>query len=103
MPTVFEASDEEKVEFKRTSVMWRIADCSNPEAMIWLSEVASASPDAKSSGWIRSEEHTSELQSLVNIVGRLLLEKKKVGSDELLLVCCSLSDGYRRETLCQTV
>ena len=29
-------------------------------------------------GWkIRSEEHTSELQSLVNLVCRLLLEKKK--------------------------
>ena len=29
------------------------------------------------SGLIRSEEHTSELQSLVNLVCRLLLEKKK--------------------------
>src|SRR5438046_5584020 len=28
------------------------------------------------SGWIRSEEHTSELQSLTNLVCRLLLEKK---------------------------
>ena len=27
--------------------------------------------------WMRSEEHTSELQSLVNLVCRLLLEKKK--------------------------
>src|SRR5438046_6869192 len=27
----------------------------------------------------RSEEHTSELQSLTNLVCRLLLEKKKVG------------------------
>ena len=27
--------------------------------------------------WDRSEEHTSELQSLVNLVCRLLLEKKK--------------------------
>ena len=27
--------------------------------------------------FIRSEEHTSELQSLVNLVCRLLLEKKK--------------------------
>src|SRR5438477_960073 len=29
------------------------------------------------SSWFRSEEHTSELQSHVNIVCRLLLEKKK--------------------------
>src|SRR6266571_8054366 len=28
-------------------------------------------------GWSRSEEHTSELQSHVNLVCRLLLEKKK--------------------------
>src|SRR5690242_21303410 len=28
-------------------------------------------------GWTRSEEHTSELQSHVNLVCRLLLEKKK--------------------------
>src|SRR5260370_29805801 len=28
--------------------------------------------------WIRSEEHTSELQSHLNLVCRLLLEKKKV-------------------------
>src|SRR6266571_3468852 len=31
----------------------------------------------------RSEEHTSELQSHVNLVCRLLLEKKKPGSSEL--------------------
>src|SRR5437016_8869101 len=28
-------------------------------------------------GYLRSEEHTSELQSLTNLVCRLLLEKKK--------------------------
>src|SRR5437016_6568856 len=31
----------------------------------------------------RSEEHTSELQSLTNLVCRLLLEKKKLNSDPL--------------------
>src|SRR5258706_2183739 len=30
---------------------------------------------------VRSEEHTSELQSLTNIVCRLLLEKKKKNTD----------------------
>src|SRR5437016_11124049 len=30
----------------------------------------------------RSEEHTSELQSLTNLVCRLLLEKKKHGRDD---------------------
>src|SRR5690242_21939222 len=33
--------------------------------------------DLKIVGWSRSEEHTSELQSHVNLVCRLLLEKKK--------------------------
>src|SRR6185437_16861568 len=32
---------------------------------------------AASCGWPRSEEHTSELQSLAYLVCRLLLEKKK--------------------------
>src|SRR2546425_5982612 len=32
--------------------------------------------------WIRSEEHTSELQSLAYLVCRLLLEKKKNGRCE---------------------
>src|SRR6266446_10618437 len=33
--------------------------------------------DWRSSVWLRSEEHTSELQSPCNLVCRLLLEKKK--------------------------
>src|SRR5258706_2063603 len=33
---------------------------------------------------VRSEEHTSELQSLTNLVCRLLLEKKKINE------CCRL-------------
>src|SRR2546425_9106871 len=38
-------------------------------------------PEAESelvAGWMRSEEHTSELQSLAYLVCRLLLEKKKI-------------------------
>src|ERR1019366_4886660 len=38
----------------------------------------------KSRRWIRSEEHTSELQSLTNLVCRLLLEKKNLIS---YLIC----------------
>src|SRR5438093_9052036 len=34
-------------------------------------------PAQANEGWGRSEEHTSELQSLTNLVCRLLLEKKK--------------------------
>src|SRR5256885_12237360 len=36
-----------------------------------------ASPRSVSWIWLRSEEHTSELQSPCNLVCRLLLEKKK--------------------------
>src|ERR1035438_10791866 len=37
---------------------------------------------------IRSEEHTSELQSLRHLVCRLLLEKKKKGRENMLWTIC---------------
>src|SRR2546430_4034049 len=37
-------------------------------------------PTSNETGFIRSEEHTSELQSQSNLVCRLLLEKKKIFS-----------------------
>src|SRR2546430_4721229 len=37
----------------------------------------SAPTDCSRARWVRSEEHTSELQSQSNLVCRLLLEKKK--------------------------
>src|SRR5256885_9389100 len=40
------------------------------------------------SGALRSEEHTSELQSPCNLVCRLLLEKKKTQRDTELLDAC---------------
>src|SRR5687767_15389730 len=45
------------------------------------------------SGWFsRSEEHTSELQSLAYLVCRLLLEKKKVDEYFLYTVSCTQQD-----------
>src|SRR2546422_5478525 len=41
---------------------------------------------------VRSEEHTSELQSRLHLVCRLLLEKKKV-ADEIALQFIDLIDG----------
>src|SRR5438093_7688873 len=40
---------------------------------------------------LRSEEHTSELQSLTNLVCRLLLEKKKTNQtgEYVTTVCCA--------------
>src|SRR2546425_5197248 len=48
-----------------------------------LSETVNRSP--------RSEEHTSELQSLAYLVCRLLLEKKKKGMPENIQVSCYCS------------
>src|SRR3989454_7287978 len=51
------------------------------------SAVVGADQDAEAPGQgcaLRSEEHTSELQSPCNIVCRLLLEKKKIGMNGLL-------------------
>src|SRR6266571_6937353 len=46
-------------------------------------------PHSDATGWMRSEEHTSELQSHVNLVCSLLLEKKK----RLHLICRRLRRG----------
>src|SRR5258706_3629155 len=51
------------------------------------SSLAHPSPTLGSSAWDwdeRSEEHTSELQSLTNLVCRLLLEKKKASPGSAL-------------------
>src|SRR5438093_9996444 len=45
--------------------------------VLWPLERVVATADAVADGDLRSEEHTSELQSLTNLVCRLLLEKKK--------------------------
>src|SRR5438093_6391117 len=45
-----------------------------------LVALALATPQPATGGQPRSEEHTSELQSLTNLVCRLLLEKKKKNS-----------------------
>src|SRR5262249_61633052 len=47
-------------------------------AMVWTTESLEVS--ITSTFTCRSEEHTSELQSLTNLVCRLLLEKKKTRS-----------------------
>src|SRR5690242_21136279 len=51
----------------------------SPKEELTPRELLSAAEDARRSGksQARSEEHTSELQSHVNLVCRLLLEKKK--------------------------
>src|SRR5260370_20393466 len=63
-----------------------------------LSQAPSAFPTTmcpelagKHQRWIRSEEHTSELQSHLNLVCRLLLEKKKI-----FLCSCATTEAMLR-------
>src|SRR5262249_58734315 len=52
------------------------ARCTEPELVVDEAELYPL-PPCGDEVWFRSEEHTSELQSLTNLVCRLLLEKKK--------------------------
>ena len=52
---------------------------------------------------IRSEEHTSELQSLTNLVCRLLLEKKKKHTIIYLLIIVLLYKTIKYHTLTLSV
>src|SRR3712207_8344442 len=55
----------------RLSVMWLVACCVDPFTR------RSEASGGRGGGSVRSEEHTSELQSRQYLVCRLLLEKKK--------------------------
>src|SRR5258706_6297010 len=48
---------------------------------------------------LRSEEHTSELQSLTNLVCRLLLEKKKTGDDTYALLAAAYAQAMQYDVL----
>src|SRR5438046_4678532 len=54
-----------------------LRDCGNAGECTEKSRSAECAAGQRSSRCPRSEEHTSELQSLTNLVCRLLLEKKK--------------------------
>src|ERR1039458_10529841 len=49
---------------------------------LWAMEAPPRQPPSAATCMARSEEHTSELQSLRHLVCRLLLEKKKNDSEE---------------------
>src|SRR5256885_11565313 len=68
----------------------------------WPSEQSSGPPGLKcTTSLVRSEEHTSELQSPCNLVCRLLLEKKKKKDREhpctRLTSCVLLRDNRTRD------
>src|SRR2546427_6490453 len=58
---------------------------------------------AGANAWaVRSEEHTSELQSQSNLVCRLLLEKKKNYSHHILSLHLLSSSGEHRQSCSDT-
>src|SRR2546426_8758355 len=60
-----------------TVIEVRGSNPANSPAVVAPRSVTSARPYSRSADGVRSEEHTSELQSPCNLVCRLLLEKKK--------------------------
>src|SRR5262249_60810103 len=67
----FESIEENKPFWQSTKVV-RL-----PEVVVTADDLAEINQIVGSHDDLRSEEHTSELQSLTNLVCRLLLEKKK--------------------------
>src|SRR2546425_2895391 len=70
----------------------------NEPLQLWSACPAMSRPEwiVESMSWLegRSEEHTSELQSLAYLVCRLLLEKKKLDTIELNFVIHLVVDSY---------
>src|SRR2546425_6814645 len=56
-------------------------------------------PEVRRVDQARSEEHTSELQSLAYLVCRLLLEKKKKTDKTSTYMCTAKEDGDHTSTL----
>src|SRR5262249_58287460 len=66
-------------------------------------QAATGATQGGSASWIvlnRSEEHTSELQSLTNLVCRLLLEKKKKDIIERNTECWTKPSAGKQEACC---
>src|SRR5690242_21276280 len=59
------------------TTLFRSASAATTSSASSVLRPSARSPVTSASGRARSEEHTSELQSHVNLVCRLLLEKKK--------------------------
>src|SRR5438093_3745757 len=57
----------------------------NPAEALPKKPTADAREEPRPGFLVRSEEHTSELQSLTNLVCRLLLEKKKLESRSIII------------------
>src|SRR2546425_3785713 len=72
---------------------WRQADLGGDDVVVLVGEQASLQDGAgqrRGGGIERSEEHTSELQSLAYLVCRLLLEKKKITEMQSVIECTTM-------------
>src|SRR5438046_4697871 len=58
-------------------LLWQLAQLASARCFSSCSRIVTAPRISGSTALTRSEEHTSELQSLTNLVCRLLLEKKQ--------------------------
>src|SRR5690242_21510177 len=75
--TLFRSESARCAAAARSSARARKTAVGLPPASDWSQHVAVSSRPPPRAATNRSEEHTSELQSHVNLVCRLLLEKKK--------------------------
>src|SRR5437016_6402967 len=74
MVGLWRGNDRISAHFRSSGeIIWRPLDCARART----SAVEGPYRHVRRNAWLRSEEHTSELQSLTNLVCRLLLEKKK--------------------------
>src|SRR5262249_61537945 len=72
--TLFRSSSQCRYIRARGAAACRKHRCAKPQSSCWRRRGPIA--DVRPTNPARSEEHTSELQSLTNLVCRLLLEKK---------------------------
>src|SRR5437016_12513551 len=68
---------------RRSSDLWQKWPDTGDLPLRYFIDVVERAMQALGIAHVRSEEHTSELQSLTNLVCRLLLEKKKQKKDRL--------------------
>src|SRR5437870_8113008 len=77
--TLFRSAHSRRVDADRRTAVAVVVAMAAPlvSVALALDHAAFAAPTPAAAGLVRSEEHTSELQSRGHLVCRLLLEKKK--------------------------
>src|SRR5260370_7097637 len=81
--TLFRSTWNQSLPVSNPRVAWVSLDEEDNDPRLFWTYVLTALK--KSRGSLRSEEHTSELQSHLNLVCRLLLEKKKNKTTPLII------------------